>query len=114
MKLKLNCYALLAGLGVGLLSPVAVTAGPVVQNQTVEKVRVRSYVSYVKLSGCSKYNKIYLTDLADKNIPDQYGLAMYSAALTAHASGKKVNVQMVDEDGCHGSESTFTYFEISN
>jgi uncharacterized protein YgiM (DUF1202 family) len=87
------------------LQVINVQAGPVITT-TVEKVRVRQTVSYVKLADCTKYNRIYLDT--------EYGRAMFSTALTAKTAGKEVRVEFVEDDGCETIESEFIYFELIN
>ncbi len=82
-------------------SPI-VYAGPTMTT-TVDKVRVRPFLAYVKLANCPKYSQIALDT--------EYDLAMFTVALTAAASGQTVNVEFVDPLGCQ-AESKFVYFEV--
>lgn len=81
----------------------SVLAGPQITT-SVERVRVRPAVAYVKLQGCPKFNRIFLDT--------EYGKAMFSSALAAASAGKTVRVEFTDSDGCETIESTFEYFEI--
>ena len=88
-----------------LLASSASYAGEYVSDAQIDNLRVRTWVTYIKLDKCTKYSRIKLDD--------EYGKAMYSAALTAFASGKKVKVSLVEPDGCNTTESEIEYIDIA-
>jgi hypothetical protein len=88
-----------------VLMAASVYAGPR-KTTTVEKIRVRASVAYVKLAGCNKYNRVYLDT--------EYGKAMLSVAMMAAAAGKTVSVEFNEATGCSSVESEFVFFEVTS
>lgn len=90
---------------VALLLSSSAFAGITISDATIENVRVRTWTTYIKLEECPKYSKIKLDT--------EYGKAMYSTALTAFATDKKVKIGLVLDDGCNSSESELEYIDVS-
>lgn len=80
-------------------------AGQKIVNASIENIRVRTWTAYIKLDKCIKYSKITLDD--------EYGKGMYSAALTAFAANKKVEVELTSSIGCDSEESDVYYIDVS-
>ncbi|WP_062269289.1 hypothetical protein [Endozoicomonas arenosclerae] len=70
----------------------------------VEKIRVRDWITYIKIEGCNKYSRISLND--------EYGKAKYSAALSAASAGLEVEVKFKENDACTLNESELEYIDV--
>ena len=100
MKRLLILIAFLSGFAYTL----PVKAGAQQITTSIEKIRIRDWVTYIKLQGCPRYSRIYLND--------EYGKAMYSAALTAAAASKQVTVFFEDTNGCD-VEGKLVFLEVN-
>jgi hypothetical protein len=90
-------------IGFALLCSCFVNATQIVSPVTVDNVRIRKNVAYIKFSGCSFYSKLSLSTEYDK--------AIYSAALTAGVSKKYVTVEL-DGDNCSTNELEILYIDV--
>lgn len=79
-------------------------SGQVKSNTTIDNVRVKMDVAYVKFSDCSYYSRIYLNS--------EYEKLMYSSALVAATAGRRVSVEF-DGPDCSASELELVYIDVS-
>lgn len=72
--------------------------------KTIENIRVRPSVAYVKFEGCARYTRITLIN--------DYYKSMLSVALTAAAAGKKVEVVFQNNASCANTEPLIEFIDV--
>ncbi|AOT09533.1 hypothetical protein [Pseudoalteromonas luteoviolacea] len=71
----------------------------------IKNIRVRPSVAYVLFEGCSKYARIYLSN--------DYYKSMFSVAMMAAASNKKVAIEFQENKSCASTEPLINYIDIA-
>ncbi|ESP95251.1 hypothetical protein [Pseudoalteromonas luteoviolacea] len=87
-----------------LLSSETVLAYNANSSVEIKNIRVRPTVAYVLFEGCSRYSKIYLSN--------DYYKSMFSVAMMAAASNKKVAVEFQENKSCASTEPVINYIDI--
>jgi hypothetical protein len=84
--------------------PTFAFAGQTLSNTTIDNVRVKNSIAYIKFSHCARYSQISLNS--------DYAKAMFSTALTAGASKNNVTVEFKGED-CSAVELQLVYLDVN-
>lgn len=73
-------------------------------DKSIENIRVRPNIAYVKFEGCARYTRISLIN--------DYYKSMLSVALTAAAAGKKVEVVFQNNESCATTEPLIEFIDV--
>ncbi|MDK2594844.1 hypothetical protein [Pseudoalteromonas obscura] len=79
----------------------AYNANPSVE---IKNIRVRPTVAYVLFEGCSRYARI--------NLSNDYYKSMFSVAMMAAASNKKVAVEFQENKSCASTEPQINFIDV--
>lgn len=86
-----------------ILCALPIYAGQTKSNLTIEHLRVRKSVAYIKFSECSYYSRVYLNS--------EYEKLMYSVVTAAALANKRVSVEFNGDD-CSKKELELVYIDV--